>query len=195
MHVPQADLRVVAAGQEVTLAERRPAQTVPLRLVTLETKVGGASALRGGLGGMPGVVKHVHVGGDGLGGEHEGVLGAVPRAVHLAVVVDQVRHLYLAGASTEAAHLAALVGLSRVHVDVLQGELRRGRENRAGLDRQRWFEKNRSRVRGGFVGTRRDLEVGAPGEGAAKARTRGRVRARARGEIGATSRARSARRT
>ena len=66
LHVPQADLRVVGSRQQVTLAERRPAQAVPLGFMSLEAKVGSAAALCRGLGGVSRVVEHVHVSADGL---------------------------------------------------------------------------------------------------------------------------------
>ena len=124
LHVPQADLRVVRARQKVPLAERRPAQAVPLRLVPLEAQVGDAPAARGRFGRVAAVVEDVHVRGDGLGRQHERVLRAVPRAIHLAVVVDELRHLHLPGRRAEPADLAALIVLTRVRLDVLEGELR-----------------------------------------------------------------------
>lgn len=48
----------------------------------------------------------------------------IPSAVHLAVVIDKVRHLHLTGARAVPANLAALVVLTRVNLGVLQGELR-----------------------------------------------------------------------
>ena len=46
-----------------------------------------------GLGGVLGVVEHKHVVGHGLGGDEVGVLGHVPRAVHLPLVVDLLHNL------------------------------------------------------------------------------------------------------
>ena len=133
VHVPQADLRVVAARKQVPLAERRPRQAVPLRLVALQAQVGRARPPRGRLRGVPRVVEQVHVRGDRLRGDHEGVMRTIPSAVHLAVVIDEVRHLHLTGARAVPANLAALVILTRVNLGVLQGELREESANVKGV--------------------------------------------------------------
>ena len=123
LHVPEADLRVVRAGQQVASLEGRPREAVPFRLVALEPDVGVASAVRRGLGRVLAVVEHVDVGADGLGRDDELVLGAVPGSVHLAVVVDELDDLDLPSGCAEAAHLALVVAAARVDVGVLQREL------------------------------------------------------------------------
>ena len=123
LHVPQADLGVVAAREEVAGFKRRPRQSVSLRLVALEPDVGRAPAVRGWLTRVLAVVEDVHVRADRLGGDDELVLGAVAGSVHFAVVVDELDHLDLPGGGAEAADLALVVAAACVDVGVLEREL------------------------------------------------------------------------
>ena len=74
---------------------------------------------------MLAVIENVHISANRFRGDHERVLGTVPRPVHFAVVVDQVRDLNLTGARAVPADFAGVAGsvLPGVHFGVLQGEL------------------------------------------------------------------------
>jgi hypothetical protein len=72
--IPQADLRIITAAQQVPVMERTPGQAVSFCLVPREPQVWPACAVRAGLAVVLGVVKHVHLCADCLSGYDERVL-------------------------------------------------------------------------------------------------------------------------
>mmetsp|Transcript_34088 Transcript_34088/g.96627 ORF Transcript_34088/g.96627 Transcript_34088/m.96627 type:complete len:260 (+) Transcript_34088:498-1277(+) len=86
--VPQTNVGVVTATQQVALLKGVPGQAVALCLVALQAKVRVAATVHLRLRRMFCVVKHKHVCADSLRGNNAGVLGHVPGPVDLAVVID-----------------------------------------------------------------------------------------------------------
>ena len=79
----------------MTIHEGAPGQAIALCLVPCQPEV-WVAVIVCGLGGVPAVVKDIHLCTDGLGSYQEGVLRHVSRPVHLALVVDLLNHLNFA---------------------------------------------------------------------------------------------------
>ncbi len=90
--VPQADGSVIRTTDEVALHERTPGKAVALSLVSSQSQIWIAVVV-GWLGRVLAVVKDIHLSADGLGGNHEGVLGHVARSIDLTLMVDLLNHL------------------------------------------------------------------------------------------------------
>ena len=94
-NIPQADLSVIRAAEQMTFLEGTPRQAITFRAVTLEPHIRVASSIKRWLRRVLAVIEQIHLRTNGLGGNHKRVLRHIASSIHLTFVNYLLDNLHL----------------------------------------------------------------------------------------------------